>query len=477
MKLFHKQLLILLAFITLVFGAAAWFYFTGMPRILAGMAQPSAEMMAAKLEAETTALLNKAGLAAGWSQGCENALRAYFIEGSISLEAVSEFWIVEGDSDVIFSRKPRADRSLLTAAMRQNTRRALKVRPLEKGAWYAAVWPLAAAPKLRAVLVIDSLSGVHGAVHEMTLRLYLVAFAAILGAILIALLMTRVLTAPLKLVDRAMNNIDKRKYGYRIKAKATDEFRPLFDRVNAALTRLEQLDSVQRTAVKKRNALLQERRTLSRFMDIMAHEVKNPLHALVINVDVLKAKLAKTGAEADSMKHVDIISHEIDHLQEVLSGFLMYVRPGVPQRERTNLNALAKEVCQSVATEAGGRGIKVETRLGKGALEAFVDRGQLQQALHNILVNAIHASNDDGKILVRTWRKGKKLQVSVRDEGTGISKEEMKKIFDLYFTTKKQGSGIGLPVTRRLIELNGGQMQLDSKVGKGTTVTLSFTSR
>ncbi|MFQ5770588.1 MAG: PAS domain-containing sensor histidine kinase, partial [bacterium] len=224
------------------------------------------------------------------------------------------------------------------------------------------------------------------------------------------------------------------------------------------------------------NAVLKELNTISRFLDIMSHEIKNPLHALGINLDVLKTKIQKGQSKESALKHTEILEYEIEHLQEVIQGFLSYVRPGKPKKERIKINELIKGVCQTVAAEAEKSKIRIESRLSKGLREVLLDKGQIQQALYNIIINAMHATGEGGKISIRSWPKKKKILVSVKDNGTGISKEQLKKIFDLYYTTKKNGTGLGLPVTKRIIEANGGQIQLESKTEKGTKVTLMFPS-
>jgi signal transduction histidine kinase len=280
----------------------------------------------------------------------------------------------------------------------------------------------------------------------------------------------------MRTIGKAMTQIDKRKYGHRLKIQKNDPFAKVYEKVNLALQRLEQLDSVQRNAVQRKNVLLNEMKTFSRYMDMMAHEVKNPLHALGINLDVLKTKVQKGKPKKDVLKHSEILEHEIDHLQEVIQGFLSYVRPGVPRKERLKINNLIKDVCEMVAPEAEKSKISIETRLGKNLSDILIDRGQFQQALHNLLINALHATGAGGKVSIRSWAKRKKVLVSIKDTGTGIAKEQLQQIFDLYFTTKKNGTGLGLPISKRIVEANGGQMQLDSKLDKGTTIIISLQS-
>ena len=310
--------------------------------------------------------------------------------------------------------------------------------------------------------------------RKLVLRLYLVCVGGLIGAIIVSLIGTHFVKSPIRRVEKAMLNIENRRYGFRLKGKENDEFRGTYNQVNRAMMRLEQLDSVQRSAVRRKNMVLNELKTISRFLDVMAHEIKNPLHALVINIDVLKTKLQKSRIKAETKKHVGIIELEVEHLREVIDGFLNYVRPGVPQKERIKINHLIQDVCEMASAEAENSRVAIETRLGKGLQDIFVDKRQLQQALHNVMKNGLQSSSAESKLFVRSWTKGKHIFVSVRDMGPGIGKNELRKIFDLYFTTKKNGSGLGLPITKRIIEANGGEMQLESKVGKGTTVTFKL---
>lgn len=481
MKVFQKQFILLLVTWVGLSGAAAYFYFTALDHIVGRLTQQSASLIAFTVKAEVEQKLAELGFKDAWSDGFAAPLRQLLFEVRDKYQEVEEFVLVTRDSQVVFSLNSAggipsngSHGQAVIPTMNDNVSQ-IAIAGVDDDA-YVASWNLGVGSDLRVILGIDAQAGIRDMRHQLNLKLYLVAFAGILTAILVSLLGARVLKSPMNQITKAMDQIDKRSYGFRIKAKPEDEFAETYQKVNRALTRLEQLDSVQRAAVQRRNSLANEMKTISRFMDIMAHEIKNPLHALVINVDVLKSKIQKGLAKTDTLKHARIIEREIDHLKEVVGGFLKYLRPGVPQKERLKTNDIAKEVCQMVAAEAGKRKIKIETRLGKDLRDVVVDRGQIQQALHNIVINAIHASSDQSKIQVRTWEKGRKSLIAVRDAGTGMSKEELKKIFDLYYTTKKDGSGIGVPVTRRIIEANSGQIQFESKVGKGTTVTIMFST-
>ena len=187
-------------------------------------------------------------------------------------------------------------------------------------------------------------------------------------------------------------NIENKKFSYRIRLNKRHEFYELYERINKVMAQLHQMESNQRATANARNVALNDMRTLSRYLDIMAHEIKNPLHAMGINLDVLKTKIQQQKPKADTLKHTRILEREIEHLQQVIQGFLTYARPGVPRKGRSKLNPLVKEVCQMARSGADKAKIRIDTRLARNLRDLKVDREQFKRSLHNIVVNAIHAS-------------------------------------------------------------------------------------
>jgi len=474
MKVFHKQLTLLLLVLGLVFGSVIYYAYSSMDRLTANLAEQSVHLLVDRIRSKIDARLNIPGSTNGMSRDAQTALRQSLVDEFSQYPQLEEFFVVRGDSDVLFSFNPQSFKPRHRFAdfdLDGNNGAAAEFLSFGNG-YYEAYWRPANARNLLTILGVNATAAVSEIRYELTKKVYVIGIAGVVGIILIAFVSTRVVHAPLKKIERAMVNIDKRKYGYRIKGKQDDEFRDIYEKVNIAMQRLEQLDSVQRTAVKRKNNLITELRSTAESMDMLAHEVKNPLHAMVVNIDVLKTKVERGRPKAEAMKHVKVIEGEIDHLKQVVEGFLRYLRPNVPQKERLQINDLVKDVCQMAAVKAEKSRVKIETRLAKGLRNVMVDREQFREALHNLIINAIHASSEGSKIMIRTWAKRDKVLIAVKDEGTGISKDELEKIFELYFTTKKEGSGIGLPVTKRLIEANGGELQLESAVGKGTTATI-----
>jgi signal transduction histidine kinase len=234
---------------------------------------------------------------------------------------------------------------------------------------------------------------------------------------------------------------------------------------------------------------------LGRLMAGVAHEVKNPLNAMTIHLELLKQKLARQLVAAgagpadpgsrspdpgypsppDVTKHVDIISKEIRRLDDVLNGFLKFARPDELKLQPVRLSSLISDIQTSVGPEASRRHITMKVDCPEGIPEINADPGMLSQALLNLALNACQAMPDGGtlKLACRTAPR-RRVEIDVEDTGVGIPPEHLGRIFDLYFTTKEKGSGIGLSMVYRIVQLHDGEVEVQSTPGRGTRFRLIF---
>jgi signal transduction histidine kinase len=228
---------------------------------------------------------------------------------------------------------------------------------------------------------------------------------------------------------------------------------------------------------------------LGRLMAGVAHEVKNPLNAMTIHLELLKQKLAATpvpvvvGADGplearggtDVSKHVTVISNEIRRLDEVVAGFLKFARPDELKLQPVHLGHLISDVVTTVGPEAERNGVVVKVDLPPGPPEINADQGMLRQALLNLALNACQAMSNGGtlRIACRSTLK-RTVEIDVEDTGVGIQPDHLKRIFDLYFTTKQKGSGIGLSMVYRIVQLHDGEVEVESTPGSGTRFRLIF---
>jgi signal transduction histidine kinase len=216
---------------------------------------------------------------------------------------------------------------------------------------------------------------------------------------------------------------------------------------------------------------------LGRLTSGVAHEVKNPLNAMMIHLELLRDRLP--GASPDVRQSLDIIGSEIHRLDRVVQGFLRFMRPQELALKALDLNALLGSVAALVEAEwqaRGGTHFRWELDATLPAIRA--DEELLRQAFLNIVQNACQAMPDGGTVTINTAREGHDLiRVSITDEGIGIPPENLEKIFRLYFTTKPEGSGIGLSIVYRIIQMHDGAIEVRSELGRGTTMTVRLPVR
>ena len=204
----------------------------------------------------------------------------------------------------------------------------------------------------------------------------------------------------------------------------------------------------------------------------VAHEVKNPLNSMRLWLENLKGSLP----EGDDMPQqaVRILDSEIDRLDTVVKRFLDFTRPPDMHQEETNLKDLLEELLAIERPQMGKSNVKVEVRFASGVPPVLVDRQLLKQALINLFVNAVDAMPGGGRLTVSLDRHGEMARMEIQDTGRGIAPEHRQRIFQLFFTTKPGGSGIGLASAFRTVQLLNGSIDFKSEVGQGTTFRIEL---
>ncbi|MGH9840210.1 MAG: ATP-binding protein [Blastocatellia bacterium] len=203
---------------------------------------------------------------------------------------------------------------------------------------------------------------------------------------------------------------------------------------------------------------------LNRITAGVAHEVKNPLHAMVLHLELLGAKL---DAGLDPKPHVDILMSEVNRLKRVVQTFLDFTRPVEMKLHQVDANVLLREVVL-LAADARAQGIDLEEHYGGGPLLIKADSDLLKQALLNIIINGCQVMPHGGKLVVETGKDDGHVFIAITDHGPGIPEDARDKIFNLYYTTKPKGSGIGLAQAFRAVQLHNGRIKVESEVGAGT---------
>ena len=205
----------------------------------------------------------------------------------------------------------------------------------------------------------------------------------------------------------------------------------------------------------------------------VAHEVRNPLNAIIIHLELLKDHV--TGHSSDAEQSLEVIESEIRRLDRVVHGFLTFVRPQAIQLTSVDVNALLDSSVALLAIEWRRKGVRFASRYDRDLPHISADEELLSQVFLNLLLNACEAMTDGGTITIVTEEDGEKgIRISIADAGSGIAPEHRDKIFDLYYTTKSNGSGIGLSTASRIINAHDGLIDVISAPGHGTTMTMRF---
>jgi signal transduction histidine kinase len=206
---------------------------------------------------------------------------------------------------------------------------------------------------------------------------------------------------------------------------------------------------------------------ISRISSGVAHEVKNPLNAILLHVEVARSKISR--GDTDVVEQMEIISREILRLDRVVRTFLDFTRPVELQLDNVPVQELVHEIVDLASPQTKAANIQMSVHEEVDGVEVRVDRDLLKQAMLNVVVNAIQAMPEGGELHFDASANEETAELRISDSGAGIPDELREKIFRLYFTTKKQGSGIGLAMTFRIVQLHDGTIDFTSEPGKGTT--------
>lgn len=205
-----------------------------------------------------------------------------------------------------------------------------------------------------------------------------------------------------------------------------------------------------------------------------AHEVRNPLSTIGLNLQLVLEEFREPETPRDKRTHkrLSVVEAEVRRLQKILEEFLGFARAPEPKLAPIDLNQRLQALVEFHEPEFAGQGLSLRFYPAAGIEPVPADWDHLQAAFVNLLRNAKDATPAGGQVLVSTAREPGFVLVRVTDTGAGIAPELQPRVFDPYFSTKKSGTGLGLPTVRRVAAEHGGSLQLESEVGKGTQFTL-----
>lgn len=226
------------------------------------------------------------------------------------------------------------------------------------------------------------------------------------------------------------------------------------------------------TETKRLEHLLQERQTLARIGElaaVVAHEVRNPLAAIRGVVEVIQTRFS---AESSDRKVLGDLLLRVDSLDQLVSDLLVYARPAPPVFRRASMLGLARDTVALVANDRGASAVRFDVS-GDDA-DLWIDPAQMGRAVLNLLTNAAQAARDTGRVRITGQRCDDRYRLVVADEGPGMPETVVDRCLEPFFTTKTRGTGLGLPIAKRVIDEHGGSLAVASAPGAGTRVTLDL---
>jgi signal transduction histidine kinase len=296
---------------------------------------------------------------------------------------------------------------------------------------------------------------------------------SVLGlGLIVAFVFSGHFTRPIRLLSDGFNRIEQGDLGCRIDLKRSDELGQLVDGFNQMADRLSQNKELEKSLYR------QERlSSLGKLAAGVAHEIKNPLNAINLTLQHLGDKL-KLGSEGDRElydRYSRNIQREVVRLGKIVDTFLNFSRMSQIERSPVNLHELIEEVLTLLARDAHERGVRIEQKFAPGALVKNVDPEKMKTVFLNLVINAIQAMPSGGRLIIATsGGNGSPARIAVEDTGCGIPRENLERIFDLFYSSKEGGSGLGLSIVNNIVRDHGGEIGVTSSLGTGSVFTVTI---
>jgi two-component system sensor histidine kinase HydH len=208
----------------------------------------------------------------------------------------------------------------------------------------------------------------------------------------------------------------------------------------------------------------------------LAHEIKNPLSTIRMNMELLGEDLRESDSPADrrALRKVELVQRECQRLQDLLDNFLSFAKAHRLRREPSELNAVVRRVLDFYRPKAAEAKIEILEFLAGDLPRVSLDAEAFHGALLNLILNAEQAMPGGGQLVVRTYDTPSGVALDLIDTGCGMDEKTLARVFETFYSTKRGGSGLGLPTARKIIEGLGGQIELQSAPGRGTQVTIAL---
>ena len=288
-------------------------------------------------------------------------------------------------------------------------------------------------------------------IEQLRRRLYLIAIAGVALAFLLALILARTLIRPISDMALAAARIGKGDYEARVALPSTAELQVLAGSINSMAEQVRHRD-----------------RRLKEMSASVAHEIRNPLNSIKLLINLLEEELQEQ-EEGPLPKSLGTLHREIAKLNRFLTEFLTYSRPVTLVRDEVAPSDLARTTVDMARLEAEESGVEIAFAEASDLPGLYIDRDRVEQSLLNILLNAVHACSEGGRVELRVERSGdgEDVEFIIEDTGPGISEEVLEKVFEPFFTTRDTGTGLGLSNAEKIMRDHGGSIHAENRSRRG----------
>jgi signal transduction histidine kinase len=208
----------------------------------------------------------------------------------------------------------------------------------------------------------------------------------------------------------------------------------------------------------------------------LAHEIRNPLSTIGLNLDLLSEELGECDTLRDRriLNKLTVVKRQCQQLNRILDDFLQFARVGTLSLKPADLNQTVVEFIEFYTPQAAESGLDLSPHLAANLPQVNLDVNLWRQVLLNLCRNAQQAMPNGGVLELQTYQRGNQVLLEIIDNGTGMSEETQSRMFDAFYSTKRDGSGLGLPTVRKIVEAHGGTISCESEVGRGTRFSIAL---
>ena len=301
------------------------------------------------------------------------------------------------------------------------------------------------------------------------------AFIIILLSAGVSFILLRYVRRPIQNISDKMARVEEGDLSVRLVPLYSDEVGSLMSSFNSMVVNLEKAKQELQQCHYQQMERADRLASVGEMATGLAHEIKNPLAGISGAISVLADDFVETDPRKEIVRQV---LEQIKRLDKTATDLLFFGRPGTPELAFTDINALVKKTLFFVSQHPEAKNIHYHKELTRDLPAIWVDEKQIQQVLLNIIINAVQVMTDGGTLTIqteprthggRTW-----VRVLITDTGKGIAPEELDRIFVPFHTTKTQGTGLGLPICRQLMEQHDGTIEVESRLGEGTTFIIEL---